>query len=1128
MSEPSTPSQPSAFSKLFNKLRTPTSSSPSRSTPLKSGLSYSTPHLLSHPSRSTSSLSNHSTIDSPASGNSSFDLEIPRFETGNWLSDLRVGAGAGAAKGAPAGGKGQSPHSTALPPSAASSMASLNTVGTETEDEDGEGGTVLHSSHHAARSASSNNTKNGKLASLGRAAGASTTSLATTLSVDPGDGGGERGRKPSFLSKSSGGLGGSGDGGGGSLGKSFSRGWNRSKEMLTRSSGATNGAATDDKENAPSSLDHAPTSTGAGLKARRVPRPAPAATNDALELDLGDVDSGRDAASEGGETTPGSLSQPSSTSPPIRSFPFHGSSQSSSHELLGASASSGGLQSSSVMMAEKEREEEGMMGMGRRTISTSSLSNRGGSESGGSGERIVGGLKRKASINVLSNASSSIGIGRPSIDSRRPSMEQSNGASTRPVLGQPRRPSMDQSNARPSLEQSVSRMSLDQGGPTSSSEKERSYGVESRRAAVVHETRAMLSERDREGIVRRESSERGGGGGEMMMRPYASSSRRGSGGSPPATEVQDERSSSRTDVRPGSRTAYSRQPSPEVVRETDENDYGAPTMTASTVMGGSSASASILPTQSQDPDHHVAQGREWINGAGGNENLPFPQMNGNGPQPHPQAGPTPTTRRPLAPVSTASSSVSRQAPSYPQSQPQSQPSSTRRPLGETYRATNVPPLGVGAQQAGYPKDRVGAQGYGQQEYQMPLRDRSPGLGAESTPSMTHQQHHYTGVGYQQQQQQQMMHQGQQHYPQAPMPPPDQPLPPKPVKKMPTPIRVNGKEYHKAGVLGRGGSSRVYRVLDSSHNMYAIKRVDISRNDSETRASFLNEITLLKKLAGKPQIIRLIDSEISENKRTLYMVLEPGEADLAHLLQEHMGKEVSMTFIRYIWEQMLEAVQVIHDENVVHTDLKPANFVLVKGRLKLIDFGISKAIGNDTTNIKRDQTIGTANYMPPEALMDSGMGIDGRKMMKLGRPADVWSLGCILHQMVYGRAPFAHIRDTTAKILQIQNPNYKINFARTTVPYDARGEPMEELAVPVGPVVIATMTSCLRFQSKDRQTIPELLKGPFLSADGLTVNEQIMPKVVERLFAMAKVSGMGLEDFQRLSDDILRELRDLQS
>lgn len=96
-------------------------------------------------------------------------------------------------------------------------------------------------------------------------------------------------------------------------------------------------------------------------------------------------------------------------------------------------------------------------------------------------------------------------------------------------------------------------------------------------------------------------------------------------------------------------------------------------------------------------------------------------------------------------------------------------------------------------------------------------------------------------------------------------------------------------------------------------------------------------------------------------------------------------------------QMLEAVQVIHEERMVHSDLKPANFVLVKGSLKLIDFGIAKAIPNDTTNIQRDQQIGTINYMSPEAIEDTHT-LPGKKVHKLGRPSDVWSLGCILYQV----------------------------------------------------------------------------------------------------------------------------------
>jgi serine/threonine-protein kinase TTK/MPS1 len=68
------------------------------------------------------------------------------------------------------------------------------------------------------------------------------------------------------------------------------------------------------------------------------------------------------------------------------------------------------------------------------------------------------------------------------------------------------------------------------------------------------------------------------------------------------------------------------------------------------------------------------------------------------------------------------------------------------------------------------------------------------------------------------------------------------------------------------------------------------------------------------------------------------------------------------------QQMLKAVHSIHEECIIHGDLKPANFLFVRGSLKLIDFGIAKAIqSDDTTNIYRESRIGTLNYMSPEAL-----------------------------------------------------------------------------------------------------------------------------------------------------------------
>lgn len=67
--------------------------------------------------------------------------------------------------------------------------------------------------------------------------------------------------------------------------------------------------------------------------------------------------------------------------------------------------------------------------------------------------------------------------------------------------------------------------------------------------------------------------------------------------------------------------------------------------------------------------------------------------------------------------------------------------------------------------------------------------------------------------------------------------------------------------------------------------------------------------------------------------------------------------------------MLQAVHIIHEEKIVHSDLKPANFVLVRGQLKLIDFGIANAIANDTTNIQRDHQVCYLQLTPMSFAID---------------------------------------------------------------------------------------------------------------------------------------------------------------
>jgi serine/threonine-protein kinase TTK/MPS1 len=95
-------------------------------------------------------------------------------------------------------------------------------------------------------------------------------------------------------------------------------------------------------------------------------------------------------------------------------------------------------------------------------------------------------------------------------------------------------------------------------------------------------------------------------------------------------------------------------------------------------------------------------------------------------------------------------------------------------------------------------------------------------------------------------------------------------------------------------------------------------------------------------------------------------MEHGEIDLSDRLRD-LKDGMDENFLRVIWMQMLQAVHAIHRERIIHGDLKPANFLFVNGALKLIDFGIAKAISNDTTNIERDSQVGTVNYMSPEAI-----------------------------------------------------------------------------------------------------------------------------------------------------------------
>ena len=231
--------------------------------------------------------------------------------------------------------------------------------------------------------------------------------------------------------------------------------------------------------------------------------------------------------------------------------------------------------------------------------------------------------------------------------------------------------------------------------------------------------------------------------------------------------------------------------------------------------------------------------------------------------------------------------------------------------------------------------------------------------------------------------------------------------------------VIADRYELGRTLGAGGMARVVeaydRVLD---RQVAIKllREDIA-TDSSVRERFMGEARTAAQF-NHPNAVTVFDTGLEGRQPWIAMELIAGEDLSERLARQGRIDELEAVAIA---DAVLAALEAAHRGGMVHRDVKPGNIMLLDdGRVKLADFGIAKSVQDVTAGLTATgQIIGTAKYLSPEQ-------VDG----KAATPAsDVYSLGCVLYEMLAGEPPFtgdnaiaiamAHTRDTPADIRRVR-------------------------------------------------------------------------------------------------------------
>jgi serine/threonine-protein kinase len=224
-------------------------------------------------------------------------------------------------------------------------------------------------------------------------------------------------------------------------------------------------------------------------------------------------------------------------------------------------------------------------------------------------------------------------------------------------------------------------------------------------------------------------------------------------------------------------------------------------------------------------------------------------------------------------------------------------------------------------------------------------------------------------------------------------------------------------------LGRGGMATVFLAQDvRSRDPVAIKVLHPEVAVALGAGRFAREIRILARLSH-PNILPLLDSDEAGTHVYYVMPYAAGETLGALIAREGrlpLARAVAIT------RDIAAALDYAHDRQVIHRDIKPDNILLEPGRAVLCDFGVARAVmesigeGASSSGL----VVGTPAYMSPEQATGSGQ-VDHR--------SDIYSLGCVVYQMLAGEPPFSGPTSLAIRARHLQEMPRSLRLLRPELP-----------------------------------------------------------------------------------------------